>query len=294
MSETGTPQVATIVASLAARWLEGRGNGGQRWGHAGPLVLGICGAQGIGKSTLSGKVAHTLEQAGWRVMLLSLDDLYLGKAARAVLAHEVHPLLATRGVPGTHDVALGLRLLDAASRPGRVAVPCFDKAVDDRQPASQWPIIATPVDLVLIEGWCIGAMPQNDSQLAEPVNVLECKEDAQGVWRRYVNDQLAGPYRDLFARIDLLVLLAAPSFDIVAAWRGQQERELAERLSQSPGGSGRAMTRPEIDRFVQHYERLTRHILAEMPARADLAIRLDEQRRVIGQAMRSRGGLPLK
>lgn len=290
MWETGTPQAAAIVASLAAHWLEDRASRGE----AGPLVLGICGAQGIGKSTLSGKVVQTLEQAGWRVMSLSLDDLYLGRAERAVLARTVHPLLATRGVPGTHDVALGLRVLDAAGCPGRVAVPRFDKALDDRKPASQWPIIETPVDLVVIEGWCIGAIPQDDGHLAEPVNALERDEDAQGIWRRYVNDRLAGPYRELFGRIDLLVLLAAPSFDIVAAWRGQQERELAEQLGQSPGAAGRAMTQAEIERFVQHYERLTRHILGEMPGRADLVIRLDEQRQVIDQATRSRGDLPSK
>lgn len=290
MSEIGSADSSAFIAALVQARL------GERASIAGapPLVIGICGAQGIGKSTLAGNVARMVAQEGWRVLSLSLDDLYLGKAAREELAREIHPLLATRGVPGTHDVALGLRLLDGAVRPGRIAVPRFDKARDDRCPRDQWPIVETPVDLVLLEGWCVGAVPQAEGELADAVNELERNEDSRGDWRGYVNAQLAGPYRELFDQIDCLVLLAAPSFAVVAGWREEQERGLAEKLARTPGAAGRAMSRAEIDRFVQHYERLTRHILAEMPARADLVIRLDEQRRVIAQATRSRGSLPSK
>lgn len=277
MSENGSE----IVTRFAVRLLEERSISGA----AGPLVLGLCGAQGSGKSTMAGRVADDLRHGGWRVLLLSLDDLYLTKADRQKLTREVHPLLATRGVPGTHDVALGLRLLDGAARPGRLAVPQFDKGRDDRAPRVQWPIVETPVDLVLFEGWCVGALPQSEDELARPVNELERLDDEGGTWRRYVNAQLGGAYRPLFDRLDALVLLAAPGFEVVSRWRNQQELGMA---------GGPAMSGAEIDRFVQHYERLTRHILREMPQRADLVLQLGEERRVTGQATRSRGGWPAK
>src|SRR6185437_8649015 len=78
----------------------------------GPLVLGLCGAQGSGKSILARSLADRFASRGRRVAVLSLDDLYLTKAERSRLAQEVHPLLGTRGVPGTHDVALGLQILN--------------------------------------------------------------------------------------------------------------------------------------------------------------------------------------
>jgi D-glycerate 3-kinase len=277
MSENGSD----IVARFALGLLEEQSASGV----SAPLVLGLCGAQGVGKSTVARTVAEFLEGRGWRVLLLSLDDLYFTRAERERLAREVHPLFATRGVPGTHDVALGLRVLEGAARQGRVAVPRFDKSRDDRAPREKWPVMETPVDLVLFEGWCVGAVPQTEDALAVPVNELERCEDTDGKWRRHANAQLSGPYRALFDRLDALVLLAAPGFEVVAGWRKQQELGLE---------GGPAMTPDAIDRFVRHYERLTRHILAEMPGRADLVIRLDGERRVISQATRSRGDPPSK
>jgi D-glycerate 3-kinase len=103
------------------------------------------------------------------------------------------------------------------------------------------------------------------------VNDLERDEDPQAVWRGYVNDQLDGPYQALFARLHDLVLLEAPSFEVVAGWRAEQEAKLRAKR---PGG----MTDAEVARFVAHYERLTRWILAEMPARADWVVTLDAER----------------
>ncbi len=178
---------------------------------AGPLVVGICGSQGSGKSTACELVARV------------------------------------------------------------------DKARDDREPESRWSVVDAPVDLILFEGWCVGAQPQAPGDLATPANALEAEEDADGRWRRYVNDALSGGYQRLFARIDFLALLAAPSFEVVLHWRTEQERQLRAARPDAPG----VMPDVAIRRFVQHYERLTRHILDEMPALADLLLRLDENRRVL-------------
>jgi D-glycerate 3-kinase len=243
------------------------------------FLVGICGPQGSGKSTTVAVVAALLEARGLKVATLSLDDLYLPRADREALARDVHPLLRTRGVPGTHDVALGLAVLDGLAGQGGTALPRFDKASDDRAPVDAWPVVAGPVDVVLFEGWCVGARPEPPQALAAPLNALERERDPDGAWRSYVNAALAGPYRALFARLDLLVLLTAPDFETVLAWRREQEAKLRGRLAEAGQGADRAMSDEEVAVFVQHYERLSRHIAREMPARADLVVALDADRR---------------
>lgn len=245
------------------------------WRGDGLFVLGICGAQGSGKSTLSAALAQRLAAQGLRAATLSLDDLYLTRSERQRLARNVHPLFATRGVPGTHDVALGLATLDGLKRGEAAPLPRFDKARDDRVPASAWPLAPPQTQVLVLEGWCLGARAQNPSALAAHVNELERLEDPQGIWRRHANAALGGDYQRLFARIDRLVLLAAPGWETVARWREQQEADL--RASSSSAGPG-VMSPAQVERFVQHFERITRSILAEMPRRADLTIHLGPDR----------------
>ncbi|MDG3442845.1 kinase [Nitrospirillum amazonense] len=244
-----------------------------------PFILGICGAQGSGKSTLADGLAERLAASGLRVAVLSLDDLYLTKEERQDLARDVHPLLATRGVPGTHDVGLGLAVLDGLGTPGRTLLPRFDKAVDSRTAEGAW--VEGPVDVVLFEGWCVGAVPQDAADLGPPVNELERDRDAGGEWRQHVNAALAGDYQRLFGRLDALVLLAAPDFAVVRGWRIQQEEGLRAKLRAAGKPTDGTMTDDQVSRFIQFYERLTRHILAEMPGRADLTLRLDAARQVV-------------
>lgn len=246
-----------LAAAIAAR------------ASAKPLIVGVSGSQGSGKSTLCLCLEVLLGEAhGLRAATLSLDDLYLTRDERAELARTVHPLFATRGVPGTHDVPLGTAVL-AAVRAGQrgIRLPRFDKGRDDRVPDAEWPVIAQRIDVLLFEGWCMGAGPQAEADLRSPVNRLEAEEDADGTWRRHVNVALAGPYRALFDAPDYVVMLAAPGFEAVLGWRQLQESKLRAR-------TGGGMTDAELARFVMHYERITRHLLADLPARADVVIRL--------------------
>lgn len=242
----------------------------------GLTVVGICGAQGSGKSTLAAHLATRLEQAGIATAVLSLDDLYLTRSERLDLARDVHPLLATRGVPGTHDIALGQAVIAALAAGKEVALPRFDKGADDRAAAIHWPGSLRNTRVLLFEGWCMGAVPQGAAALAEPINDLERSQDRAGIWRTFANRALAGNYQQLFGLLDCLILLAAPGFEVVSHWRAEQECRLRESSS---GNAPGLMTDAEVERFVQYYERLTRHILTEMPDRADLTIWLDCRRR---------------
>jgi D-glycerate 3-kinase len=262
------PMAAAIAGAAKAR--------------GGLFVVGLCGAQGSGKSTMVQVLAQLLTGDGLRVAVLSLDDLYCTRAQRQQLAAQVHPLLTTRGPPGTHDVALGMEVITALEQGRQTALPRFDKARDDRRPRAEWAMAgggAGPVDVLLFEGWCVGARPEPAAALALPVNPLERDEDRDLGWRRHVNAALAGDYATLFARIDRLVMLRAPSFETVKAWRLEQEAKLLAASGAEPGS--RVMTEAEVLRFVQFFERTTRQIEREMPARADMLVTLNQQRQVV-------------
>ena len=266
------------LASEAIDLIEPRVRAALAGGGRRPFVVGLCGAQGSGKSTVSAGLKERFEATGLKVALLSIDDLYLPREEREAVAVEVHPLLRTRGVPGTHDVALGEAVLAALGREGRVALPRFAKEDDTRRPETEWTRVTAPVDLVLFEGWCVGAVPESEPALAEPVNALEAEEDRDGIWRHWVNARLASDYRRLFARVDYLVLLAAPGFGVVSAWRGEQEQKLRASLAAEGRGLAATLDDAGVDRFIQHYQRITEHILTEMTGRADLCIALDADR----------------
>ncbi|PTB92670.1 hypothetical protein C9974_11845 [Marinobacter sp. B9-2] len=253
-----------------------------------PIVVGIHGAQGTGKSTLTLFLREILLRHRNRATAnFSLDDIYLTRAEREDLAERIHPLFKTRGVPGTHDVALGqqvLHRLRSAAPEGATPIPAFDKSRDDRVPRDQWPVFGGRAEVILLEGWCLDGRPEKDSALAEPMNRLEENEDPDGVWRRYVNDQLEGEYRQFFDEIDYLVMLKAPSMECVLEWRRLQEQKLAKKIRNAPKRGElhanaqdlRIMTDDEVGRFVMHYERVTRACLAEMPVRADVLINVAE------------------
>ena len=231
-----------------------------------PLIVGINGAQGTGKSTLCFCLEILLKKRGLRAVTMSMDDIYLTKAERQQLAKEVHPLFATRGVPGTHSPALGMDVIEAVLTGKAFEMPRFDKSRDDR--ALKGETISGPVDVLLFDGWCLGAKPQDKAELPVPVNALEADEDPDLVWRSVVNMWLEEDYAKLFAQLDMLVMLKVEGFDAVRRNRALQEEKLRARLPDAPA----LMSADDLDRFLAHYERLTNHILAEMPSRADIVI----------------------
>ena len=234
-----------------------------------PVIFGIGGGQGAGKSTLAAQLVLAAEALDRRAISVSLDDFYLTRSERQRLGEEVHPLLATRGVPGTHDLTLACTTLDGLLEPGQVQVPVFDKSVDDRDPAAR--AVSGPFDLVVFEGWCVGAAAEPEGRLQDPINTLEREEDREGRWRNYVNHTLADDYPELWRRLQKLLFLKVPDLAAVIRWRTEQEQAHP---------SSRRMPAEAIERFVAHYERLTRWMAEAMADRADLLAILDNEHRL--------------
>ena len=252
---------------------------GDAWHREPPDLVGLAGGQGTGKTTLSRLVDEACRHEGLRCCVLSIDDFYLPKVDRRRLAERVHPLFETRGPPGTHDMGLCAASLDALRGSAPVRLPVFDKGLDDR---AGWRQVTGPFDLLVLEGWCVGARPVEEAALEAPINSLEADEDPSGSWRRAVNAALQESYLPVWERLDLLVLLAAPGLEAIRRWRLQQESQIPLDTRR------RRMDAAEVDRFVAHYERVTRAMLEERPTRADWLVRLDEAHRISALSIRPR------
>ncbi len=236
-----------------------------------PAVVGVAGSQGSGKTTLVKAYAAFHP----RTAHFSLDDVYLPASYRRLIAQGVHPLFATRGPPGTHNVLQLNETLDellAAGAEAQTILPAFDKVTDNPAHSSHRPVFHGKPSVILVDGWCLGAAAQTDDELLAPVNALEAEKDKGAVWRKEVNANLAGAYQLSFGMLDAILTLQAPSFEIVEDWRCEQEEGLL----------GRDLTdadRGRVARFVQHFERITLHMMAG-GRRADIEVKLDEHRNV--------------
>lgn len=233
--------------------------------QGGMLVAGLCGGQGTGKTTMALLLRFILEDRGVSAVHFSLDDLYLPWEVRRQRQAEQpdNPYYRiSRGNPGTHDPALGIQILRALRRAGphhRTALPAFDKSLHDgkgdRLPEEQWPRVAGSPAVVLFEGWFVGAPVLDEKTLAAlaakvpEVAAFLAHHDPDGCHSRQLNATL-GEYRDLFALIDYLIYLRAPSLAKVTTWRKLQETRL--RLARGAG-----MSDEEVERFVRPYLLLT-------------------------------------
>jgi len=236
------------------------------------IVVSIAGAQGTGKSTMSRLLESVLQDCFYTsTSTLSLDDFYLPRGTRQQVAVDIHPLLGVRGVPGTHDIWLMKKVLTDLLQGRSAQVPVFDKGEDDR--SSRWQEVE-PATVILCEGWCWGAVPEPEERLMQPVNDLERTQDPDGLWRRYVNEQLS-QYQSVF-RASAQVFFMAPSIEAIVRWRFQQEQELASR-----GAGSKTMTEMEVRLFITYYERITSWMLEEMAGRASVAVSLNESHSIV-------------
>ncbi len=240
-------------------------------------VIGLSGGQGSGKSTITGILKFILKRKyGLELCIFSIDDFYKTKAKRKEMSKKIHPLFLTRGVPGTHDVSLINNTIKKLKKKKfkTVLIPKFDKSIDDRSKKNKWQKIKKPPNIIIFEGWCVGAKYQKNSDLKKHQNFIEKKYDINLIWRKTLNRYLKNQYKKLFNKIDKLIYLKAPSFSHIFKWRFLQEQKL--KLTSK---SKRTMSKPEVKRFIMFYERITKQMMKDFSKISDLTVFLDNNHR---------------
>ena len=243
-------------------------------------VLGLSGAQGTGKSTISQIIKIILKKKyNLNSVCFSIDDFYKTLKERKKMAKNIHQLFLTRGVPGTHDTKLLQNtfkgLLKKNFKP--ISIPRFDKSTDDRVNKKIWLKIKKKPDIIIFEGWCVGALSQNNLRLKKSINKLEKKYDKNLIWRIRVNNEIKKNYKKIFKLIDSLIFLKVPGFKHVYKWRFLQERKLKLKSKGS-----KVMNREKIKKFIMFYERITRQMITDLQSKANIVIKLDKKHRLCG------------
>jgi len=243
------------------------------------LMVGVNGSQGSGKSTFCALATRVINQLSDKTAVaLSLDDFYYSSQYRSVLASDTHNLLATRGVPGTHDTDFIKRTLSMLKNGEACLLPRFDKASDNPSPKHSWQQVTTAPDIIFFEGWCWGVNAQTNSQLLPAVSHFEITRDAFTIWRTFVNNCIKNEYEPLYDFFNYWVMLKAPSFDAVYDWRCEQEH----KLRQANPDAARTMSDEQIYDFIQHYQRITSHCLETLPSKCDVVFELSHAREITG------------
>ncbi len=241
-------------------------------------IIGLTGGQGSGKSTISQILKIVLKEGfNLNTVIFSIDDFYKTLQERKDMSKKINPLFLTRGVPGTHNTALLLKCLNnfKSKHFKKILIPKFDKSIDDRLSERFWQNIKTKPDIVIFEGWCVGAYPQKKKDLIEPINVLEKEKDKKRTWRNFINKELKTRYKKIFKLIDLMIFLKIPSFEYVYKWRLLQEKKL--RVTSK---GKKTMTNKQVKNFIMYYERITKHMLKNFSKRAKFVINIDSSHRL--------------
>lgn len=242
------------------------------------FIQGILGGQGTGKTTLSILLQLILKQLGHTTINLSLDDLYKTYHERQELKQRDRRLI-WRGPPGTHDVDLGIKILDQLRDPHPsqpVAISRFDKSLNNGEGDRIDPEIIEQADIVLFEGWFVGVRPLNNVQKIvwpDPINTPEAQQFAKD------SNEALKAYLPLWERLDSLIVLNPVDYRLSKQWR-----KVAERKMIASGKTG--MSDQQIDKFVDYFwQSLHPELfiipLLNNPNFVDLVIEINDEHRPI-------------
>ena len=174
------------------------------------LFLGFSGGQGAGKTTVT-KILKIILKIFFKreVLVSSIDDFYKTLKDRNKMSYTTHSLFKTRGVPGTHEINLIKKFFYSIKKKKfkKTKLSKFDKSIDDRLKKKYWYNIKERPEIIILEGWCVGAKPQSNSSIKKPINILEKYDDKNLIWRKHINGKLKREYKKLFAMIDYYIFM---------------------------------------------------------------------------------------
>ena len=246
-----------------------------------PYLVGLAGGQGTGKTTTSSLIRIILTKFfKLKVFKISIDDFYKTRKERLNLSKRIHPLLLVRGVPGTHDINMMLNFFKKikSKKFKRLKLPTFNKAIDDRFNKKYWYNLKNKPDVVIFEGWCVGAKSEKPTTLKKTINSMEKMKDQKQIWRKYVNQQLKSKYKNLYSQLNCLIFLKAKNFSLLQKWRLKQERKLL--LNNKRNSKLKIMNREDVLSFMQTYQRITQNMFKNMPKYASIIINLNSNHQI--------------
>jgi len=246
-----------------------------------PYIVGLSGGQGSGKTTISSIISIILRKYfKLNVFVISIDDFYKTRKERLILSQKVHSLLMTRGVPGTHDVNIMLDFFKRIKRKNfkSLKLPKFNKAIDDRYSNNLWYSVKKRPDIIIFEGWCVGAKAEKTNTLKKSINSLEKFKDKKLIWRRHVNKQLQSKYKQLYDQLNCLLYINSNNFSLLRKWRIKQEKKL--RLKNQRSNSHKIMSNKEVISFMQTYQRVTINMLKTLPKYASIILNLNNNHQI--------------
>ena len=246
-----------------------------------PFFVGLAGGQGTGKTTTSSIIKIILEKYfKLNVFKISIDDFYKTRKERMLLSKKIHPMLLTRGVPGTHDINMMLDFFKKVKTKKfkSFQLPNFNKAIDDRFAKKYWYNIKKKPDVIIFEGWCVGAKHEKKSSLNKAINSMERIKDPKKVWRKYVNHQLKQKYKDLYSQLNCLIYLKAKNFSLLQKWRLKQENKLW--LKSKKTSKHKIMNKDDVISFMQTYQRITENMFKKMTNYASILVNLGSDHQI--------------
>ena len=246
-----------------------------------PYFVGLAGGQGTGKTTISSLLKIILiKYFKLKVFRISIDDFYKTKKERIGLSKKIHPMLLVRGVPGTHDTNMMLNFFKKAKSKNfkRLKLPTFNKAIDDRFNKKHWYDLKNKPDVIIFEGWCVGAKSEKNNTLKRTINSMEKAKDQKQIWRKYVNQQLKSKYKKLYSQLNCLIYLKAKNFSLLQKLRLKQERKLW--LSSKRKSNLKIMSKGDVINFMQTYQRITQNMFRYTPKYASIILNLNSNHQI--------------
>ena len=246
-----------------------------------PYFVGLAGGQGTGKTTSSSLIRIILiKYFKLKVFRISIDDFYKTRKERISLSKRVHPMLLTRGVPGTHDINMMISFFRKVKNKKfkKLKLPTFNKAIDDRYNKNKWYNLKEKPDVVIFEGWCVGAKPEKNISLNKAINTMEKTRDKKKIWRNYVNQQLKSKYKNLYSQLNCLIYLKAKNFNLLQKWRLKQERKLLQKSRKN--SKLKIMDKEDVLSFMQTYQRITQNMFKSMPKYASIILNLNTNHQI--------------